>query len=169
MQGRLRNLKVMVLDDHRNMRMLWRGILLGFGIRNVIEAGCAFEALNVLRETEVDAIIIDQHLGDLTGSEFITILRKGADSPAPHVPMIACTADTRRPTIKALVDAGVDEVLAKPVAAKQAWEKLAMVVNKRRQFVAAPKFVGPDRRRRKSPYMGAEERRKPSHEECFID
>ena len=75
--SRLRNVRIMVLDDHRNMRMLWRGMLLGFGIRNVIEAGSARDALEQLQQTDVDAIIVDHHLGDMTGSEFVEVLRKG--------------------------------------------------------------------------------------------
>ena len=165
----LRNVKVLVLDDHRNMRMLWRGILLGFGIRQVVEASSVFEAIGFISSEQIDLLIVDQHLGDLTGAEFIHMIRRGADSPCPHVPIIACTGDTRKPTIRLLVDSGADEVLAKPVSSKQAWEKLAMVVNRRRSFVKAQKFVGPDRRRRKSPFFGEKERRKPIEHAFFID
>jgi len=167
--SRLRNVRIMVLDDHRNMRMLWRGMLLGFGIRNVIEAGSARDALEQLQQTDVDAIIVDHHLGDMTGSEFVEVLRKGSDSPAPHVPIIACTADTRRVTIRLMIDAGADEILAKPVSSQQAWDKLVTVVNNRRNFVRCGEFFGPDRRRRKSPYFGDNERREVRDSGCFID
>lgn len=167
--SRLRNVKIMVLDDHRNMRMLWRGILLGFGVRNMIEASNAIEAFTQLGQSDVDAIIVDHHLGDLTGAEFVKILRNDSNSADPLVPIIACTADTRRFTLNQLIDAGVDEILAKPVSSKQAWEKLAMVVNKRRSFIRSAKFVGPDRRRRKSPYFGDAERRQVITDACFLD
>ena len=151
------------------MRQLWRGILLGFSIRNIVECGCVIEALNLMRDTEFDLVIVDQHLGDLTGAEFVNMLRRDGESPAPFVPIIACTADTRRSTIRTLVNAGVDEVLAKPVSAAQAWVKISTIVNNRRSFVRGGYFAGPDRRRRKGAYKGGEDRRVFRHEDCFID
>ena len=169
--AKLHRLKVLVVDDHHNMRHLWRGILHGFGIRHMVEAGSGQEAIELLRYTNsIDVMIVDHHLGEgLTGAELCQMLRRGVDSPAPHLPMIACTGDTRRPTIRALVNSGVDEILAKPVSAQQAWEKLYMVVNRRRHFIRAKKFCGPDRRRMQSPYFGAKERREVVDDTCLVD
>ena len=64
------------------------------------------------------------------------------------LPVVACTADTRRTVIKELIDAGADEVLAKPVSIHAAWTKFHQVVMRRREFVKANQFFGPDRRRR---------------------
>jgi CheY-like chemotaxis protein len=157
--GSLNNVSVLVVDDHRNMRVLWRGILLGFGIRVVHEAENAEDAFKQLGDKDIDAVIVDQHLDGLTGSEFISMVRRAPDSPSQHVPMIACTADTRKSILKLLVDAGVDEILAKPVSADQAWRKLSACVNNRRQFVKAGFYYGPDRRRKDdTKYTGRERR-----------
>ena len=155
----LDNLNVLVLDDHKNMRLLWRNILLAFGIRNVIESDNAEDAFLVVQNQPVDLVIVDYHLEGLTGAEFIAMLRRAPDSPAPYLPAIACTADTRRTILRLLVDSGVDEVLAKPVSAEQAWKKLSTVIMKRRPFIRAPGYVGPDRRRRVNAHYNGPDRR----------
>ncbi|MFC7291437.1 response regulator [Hirschia litorea] len=160
MANKLANISILVLDDHRNMRLLWRGILLAFGIRTVNEADNAEDAFKQVGDKDIDAIIVDQHLDGLTGAEFVGMLRRAPDSPSQHVPVIACTADTRRSTLKLLVDAGVDEILAKPVSADQAWKKLAAVVNNRRQFVKTAFYYGPDRRRKEGGRWTGKERRR---------
>ncbi len=168
--NRLGNVRVLIVEDHFNMRRLWRSILFGFGIRDVYDAANALDAIEILKLSPVDVMIVDYHLEDLNGAEFVNMVRKGSDSPAPHVPAIACSSDTRRSVIKDWVNAGVDEILAKPVSAEQAWQKLYMITNKRRDFVSAPRYFGPDRRRRPSPFMGAEERRVIiQHDDCFVD
>lgn len=167
--NRLGNVKVLILDDHKNMRSLWRTILMGFGIRSVYEAQDAYEALEVLRSTTIDIIIVDYHLDGLTGAEFVGMLRRGADSPCPHVPVIACSGDSRPTVLKHWINAGADEILAKPVSADQAWQKMCMLVNRRRAFIKAGRYSGPDRRRRASPFMGDKERRVFMPDDCLID
>lgn len=167
--NRLGNVRTLIVDDHRNMRSLWRGIMLGFGIRTVYEADSAEAGFQCIAEQPVDLMIIDHHLETLTGAEFLSMVRKARQSPAPHIPAIACTADTRRSTLHTLIDAGYDEILAKPVSAEHAWQKICMVVNSRRNFIRAPLYFGPDRRRKASPYMGVKERRVVIQSDCFVD
>ena len=59
-------------------------------------------------------------------------------------------------------DAGVTEICAKPVTAKQMWEKIVAVVNNPRPFVKTAGYFGPDRRRRMEDYAGPERRAQTS-------
>ena len=147
--GRLDDVSFLVLDDHANMRKLWRTILGSMGARDVFEAQGGAEAFDFLRNSPVDVAIVDHVLPDLSGVEFISLLRTADDSPVRHLPIVACTAHTRRSVIKELVDAGADEVLAKPVSVTAASEKINRVLSRRRSFVDAPRYYGPDRRRRR--------------------
>lgn len=147
----LAGISVLILDDQKNMRALWRSIMLGFGVRDVYEAADAGAAFEILRGREVDVAIVDMLLDDLDGDGFVRMVRRSPQSPCVTLPIIACTAHTRLTMIKKLIDAGVDEVLTKPVSVESAWQKLVAIVNHRRVFVHSPNFVGPDRRRRADP------------------
>jgi DNA-binding response OmpR family regulator len=62
--------------------------------------------------------------------------------------------------VKELRDAGADEILCKPVSPTIIWTKLTAVTHARRNFVTAPDFFGPDRRRRVRYMRPVEDRRK---------
>jgi two-component system, chemotaxis family, chemotaxis protein CheY len=146
-QHRVGDICVLVLDDHRFMREVIRLMLGTLGIRRVLASGSVDEAMAMLAHEKVDVVIADYRLGGETGAEFIRLVR-GLQGHARFVPLIGCTADTSPATISEMRDAGADEVLAKPVSAKVIWTKLMAVTNARRNFVSAPDFFGPDRRRR---------------------
>ena len=156
---RLDHLTVLILDDHYFMRSVWRTIFVGLGVTKCIEASDAGEAFELMRNTPIDLVIADYHLGDLNGAEFTSLIRRSPDTPNAYVPIIGCTADARRRIIYEFVDAGVDEVLVKPVSARGLWTKIQSVVEHRRDFVRTPSYFGPDRRRRQDPnYRGPERR-----------
>ncbi len=114
-------------------------------------------AINLLRDREADLLVVDHHLEDISGAELTRMIRSSKEFPT-LMPIVACTADTRRSTLRELINAGCDEVLAKPVSAQHAWAKMASVVNKRRPFVRTSIYFGPDRRRRDVAYSGPERR-----------
>ena len=146
-QHRVGDICVLVLDDHRFMREVIRLMLGTLGIRRVLASGSVDEAMAMLAHEKVDVVIADYRLGGETGAEFMRLVR-GLQGHARFVPLIGCTADTSPATISEMRDAGADEVLAKPVSARVIWAKLMAVTNARRNFVSAPDFFGPDRRRR---------------------
>lgn len=157
-QQRVDDICVLVLDDHRFMQQVIRLMLGSLGIRRVIAASNVDEAMVMLAHEKVDVVIADYRLGGETGAEFMRLVR-GLQGHARFVPLIGCTADTSPATISAMRDAGADEILAKPVSARVIWAKLMSVTNARRNFVSAPDFFGPDRRRRRADAALKEDRR----------
>ena len=114
-------------------------------------------AFEILSQYKMDFAILDYNLPELTGSEFLRILRNSEDLPTT-LPVIACTSDTRRSVLNEFVAAGVDEVLTKPVSADEAWKKISAIVNRRRNFVRTNVYFGPDRRRKEAAHLGMERR-----------
>ena len=156
-QHRVGDICVLVLDDHRFMREVIRLMLGTLGIRRVLASGSVDEAMAMLSHEKVDVVIADYRLGGETGAEFMRLVR-GLQGHARFVPLIGCTADTSPATISEMRDAGADEVLAKPVSARVIWAKLMAVTNARRNFVSAPDFFGPDRRRRRAEVLTTDRR-----------
>lgn len=161
MPADLQNLSVLLLDDHRFMQQILRMMLQGLGVKKVVVATTTEEAIAHLDRDHFDLIMTDFRLAeDLTGADFARLVRASRSGSDRFVPIIACTADTTPRVVQQLRDAGVDEVLGKPVSAQSIWNKIAAVVNQRRRFVVAPQFFGPDRRRREIPLSGSSNRRK---------
>jgi len=158
LKPRIRDLSILVVDDHRFMQQVLRMMLNGLGAREVTAALTVDEGLRLLATQPFDIVIADYLMGTKTGAEFTRLARSEHFTGDRFVPIIACTADTTPRTVKELRDAGADEILGKPVAPRSVYNKIVAVTNARRQFVAAPNFFGPDRRRRALMLKGDERR-----------
>lgn len=158
MAARLGNVNTLIVDDNAHMISIVRSMLLGFGISRTHESRDAAEAFDLVRHELIDLIIVDYQMPLLDGLEFIRMVRTGADMKNPFVPIILLTAHTERSRIIAARDAGVTEICAKPVTAKQMWEKIVAVVNSPRPFVKTANYFGPDRRRKNEEYKGPDRR-----------
>lgn len=130
------------------MIQIVRSMLLGFGITRTYESRDAAEAFDIVRHEPIDFVIVDYQMPILDGLEFTRLVRTAKDTRNAFIPIILLTAHTERSRIIAARDAGVTEICAKPITAKQLWMKIAACVNEPRPFVRAPNFFGPDRRRR---------------------
>jgi len=91
-------MRVLVADDSRVMRKIFRGILEGMGIleSDIFEAADGPEALRLLADTrpELDLVIADWDLDRLDGPSFLKQLRRGA--PGGGIPVLFCLAHGQR-------------------------------------------------------------------------
>lgn len=166
------NLSVLVVDDNQFMRVIVNTLLRALGIRDVRECVDGADAFSVMKSWRPDVVIIDQHMQPISGLEFATLLRRGDDIDVFDVPLILLTAHTERSTIEGARDAGIDEILAKPLAATALLQRLTAVIENRRLFIRSKTYCGPDRRRRQDPrYKGVMRRAtdKPKGDEYAID
>lgn len=160
------NISVLVIDDNQHMRVIVVTLLRALGIREVRECPDGADAFQLMRTWRPDVIIVDQHMQPISGLEFAGMMRKGSDIELFDAPIILLTAHTERSTIEAARDAGIDEVLAKPLAATALMQRLTAVIENRRTFLRTKTYVGPDRRRRKDPnYRGPQRRQSDRHED----
>lgn len=153
------NISVLVIDDNQFMRVIVVTLLRALGIRVVRECADGADAFAMMQSWRPDVIIIDQHMQPISGLEFATLLRRGEDINIFDIPLILLTAHTERSTIEAARDAGIDEVLAKPLAANALLQRLTAVIEHRRRFLRSKTYTGPDRRRRSDPNYRGELRR----------
>lgn len=159
-RARLDNLRVLVIDDNAHMAHILRTVLNGFGIRNVVDARSAVDALEMLKGGVYDFILLDYCLPILDGLEFTRLVRTGRDISHNMIPIIMITGYTERSRVMAARDAGVTEICAKPVTPRDLWLRIAEVINAPRPFVRTKSFTRPDRRRlRMSDYAGPERRK----------
>jgi DNA-binding response OmpR family regulator len=147
----LEGVSALILDDNAHMRGLVRVILAGFGMRRIEEAQDAREALGILAGGDLDIAFVDMKLGGMDGLEFCRYIRTHQDSPNIYLPLIMVTAYSERSRVIDAINAGVDEFLVKPVRAVDVANRVNAVIERRRPFIQADGYFGPDRRRRQDP------------------
>lgn len=148
----------LIVDDNEHMRAIVATLLHALGVGETKQAADGAEARAMLAQWRPDLIVVDQSMRPVSGTEFSRELRRSSES-CYDAPIIMLTAHTERAIVEAARDAGIDEILAKPISAKALLQRLHAVTHERRSFVRTADYVGPDRRRRSSAsYMGPRRR-----------
>jgi CheY-like chemotaxis protein len=145
--GAFEHLKALVVEDNQHMRTLLRSLLNALGIMTVLEATNGEDAFALLRDKQPDLILSDLSMKPMDGIAFAREVRMSKNSPNPYIPIIMVTGHTERHRIEAARDAGVTEVLAKPITAGNLFQRIGEIVDRPRPFVKCTDYFGPDRRR----------------------
>jgi two-component system chemotaxis response regulator CheY len=145
--GAFEHLKALVVEDNQHMRILLKSLLNALGIAAVYEATDGEGAFALLRDKQPDLILSDLSMKPMDGIAFAREVRMSKASPNPYIPIIMVTGHTERHRIEAARDAGVTEVLAKPITAGSLFQRIGEIVNRPRAFVKCTDYFGPDRRR----------------------
>lgn len=137
----------LIVDDNAHMRAIVATLLHALGVTECHQASDGAEARAMIAQWRPDLVIVDQNMRPVSGIDFARALRRAPDE-CFDTPIIMLTAHTERSIVIAARDAGIDEILAKPISAKALMQRLHAVTHERRSFVRCATYVGPDRRRR---------------------
>lgn len=137
--------KVLLVDDNQHMRAIITTILLGLGMRNVRGARDGEEALKILADWPADLAIVDFKMSPMDGVDFTRLVRNAPDSADPYLPIIMLTGFAEQNRVIEARDAGVTEIIAKPVTAKALAERINILITKPRPFVRTRTYFGPRR------------------------
>lgn len=160
-----RDLGVLCVSESAFHCHLVAGLLITFGFEEIYEAGSASEALERLRSADPDLVIMDAQPGEMSAEELTREIRHGDNVPDDSVPIIMLSSMLVPGIVDEARDAGVTELLEKPLTPASLWHAIEMVVDKPRLFIRAESYVGPDRRRFiPLRYSGPERRRKRNGE-----
>src|SRR5690606_7782922 len=160
-------MSVLVVDDTRLFRSLILSVFKSLGIRQIFTAENGVDAIEFLKlvqasperagTSQIDLIVTDLMMPKMNGLMLLRWLRLHPSSPDRFVPVIAISGAAESDVVATARDLGATEIVGKPVSAETLANKLLNIVNHPRQFVLAPKYFGPDRRRAERPFE--EERR----------
>jgi CheY-like chemotaxis protein len=139
----LQQLRVLLVDDNAFMRTIVRGLLNNIGVKIVSEANDGIAALDMIRESPPDVVILDWEMALLNGPELVRIVRSPGVFPTPDIPIIMLTAHGEHWRILESVKLGVNEFLCKPVSAKALFERLISIILKPRASVQLGDYYGP--------------------------
>ena len=144
----LRELKILVIDDSRDMQLIIKSILHELGVKYVRIVSDAALGFQELQGFPADLIIVDWHMEPLDGLDFVRLVRNAKDSRNPYVPIIMLTGFTEHRRVAEARDAGVNEYLAKPVSVQSVASRITSIINNPRAFIKTKKYFGPCRRRK---------------------
>jgi PleD family two-component response regulator len=152
-------LKVLIADDSEFMRKLIRELIDILHISDVRVVENAERAWKVLHEYAPDLIFTDWNMPPTDGLDFVRRVRSEASVPNPFVPIIMVTGYRELTRIREARDAGVNELIIKPLTTSVLFDRIQSVVEDNRPFIRTDSFFGPDRRRgKRPPYQGIERR-----------
>jgi two-component system chemotaxis response regulator CheY len=159
MSAEFASLRFLLVDDNHHMRAIVGAILNGVGVKHMREAMDGAEALQLMREGPVDIAIVDFKMTPLDGVQFTQLVRNSPDSVDPFLPIIMLTGFAERHRVFEARDAGVTEIVVKPVTARSLLDRINTVIYKPRPFIRSGDYFGPCRRRRADPNYSGPQRR----------
>jgi CheY-like chemotaxis protein/phosphoribosyl 1,2-cyclic phosphodiesterase len=107
---------LLLVDDNEDLRRLAGDFLKRQGFR-VQEAGDGAEALDRLRQTKPDLVVLDLDMPRVSGMEVLSNMR--ASPGTDGVPVLILTASTDETSIRASFAAGATDYLMKPFSTAQ--------------------------------------------------
>lgn len=142
--GRLR---VLIVDDNTFMRRLLRTMVFGFGVRDVFDAengAAGFEAFCTLQP---DVILTDWEMPIMDGLGMTRFIRQHGWSRDPFAPVLMTTVHTERRRIIEACQAGVTDIMAKPISSGLLLRRMVTSIVAPPRFIKTASYFGPDRRR----------------------
>ena len=116
------DLRFLIVDDFSTMRRIIKNILRQLGFTNIQEADDGTTAWEVLTKDQIDFIISDWNMPQMTGIELLRKVR-GSEEFA-DLPFLMVTAEAQQENIIEAVQAKVSNYIVKPFTAETLGQKI---------------------------------------------
>lgn len=116
------NMRVLVVDDFSTMRRIIKNILKQLGFNNIVEADDGAAAWEILNKDQMDFIVSDWNMPQMTGIELLRKVR--ASEEFADLPFLMVTAEAQQENIIEAVQAKVSNYIVKPFTAETLGQKI---------------------------------------------
>ncbi len=176
---RVKTVNILIINNSEQVTALVSKMLAEFGFTSTYVAHTPSSAVQILRDIRINLVIADAELkalatstenevkalsGEemlkLSGFDFVSRLRHSPHSPNPYIPVIMMADVLEAEQLQKARDAGVNEVLPKPLNAPDLCERLTAVIDSPRMFITADTYKGPCRRKERKEMPPEQDRRK---------
>ena len=123
------DLHILVVDDSLTMRRILTNSLKKLGYEDVIDAVDGKDALGKLYSEEINFIITDWNMPEMSGLEFVTAVRE--DAKFKDIPILMVTTRSLKEDVVVALKAGVDNYVAKPFTPEVLQEKMKAILSKK--------------------------------------
>ena len=105
-------MKILLVDDSRTMRNIWKKVVAGIDGAEPVEAGDGLEALKAIEENgePFDLMLVDWNMPNMDG---LTLVQK-VRATNKTTPIIMVTTEAEKPRIIEAIKAGVNNYVVKP-------------------------------------------------------
>lgn len=154
-------LHILIVENHALMRRLLVEMLRGFGVQHVYQANSVPRAIEYVYGEQLDAVILDFFLDELDGADFAKHIRHDEDCQNRQVPILLVTGMPDHHKVLKVLDAGINGMMAKPIAPRDLYRRLHAMLTNPKPFVITNEYVGPIRSRKATPLARRLMRSKP--------
>ena len=151
---KLKIASVVLLETNSEMRRLVKSALLGIGFGFVYDCRTVEQVRDAaVAETKPDIFVLDLDRDKDMVCHLIEDIRHSRLGDNPFVIIIGMTQYPEEPIIQSVLDAGTDDLVAKPVSIKILAERIEYLIKNRKDFVATTGYLGPQRAKGVRPDM----------------
>lgn len=130
----LDDLKILLVDDNADNRIVCRDTLESKSKMEIIEATNGKEALEKFARYDFDIVLMDVQMPIMNGYEATQQIRNNFESPKKEVPVIALTASVIRSDLDKCGKAGMDDYVPKPFKSEQLFTAIAKLTKREIKF-----------------------------------
>lgn len=138
--------RVLIVDPNNNACKILSDLMKNLGSLKVLTTHRTSFAFEIARDSNPQIIFTEYAAENFDGVDFVRRLRR-SDMRCRQVPIVMTTSEATAESIRATRDAGAHEFLRKPFTLNELYRRLEAVTMHSRDWIEAPSYVGPDRRR----------------------
>lgn len=113
---------ILIVDDMRTIRLKLRKICTDLGVKTIFEAADGSEAYDILNNFNIDLVLSDWNMPNLTGIELVRKMRETPKLAA--LPVIFITSESDKSAILQSLQHGISDYVVKPFADETVREKV---------------------------------------------
>ena len=121
-------MRFLIVDDSSTMRRIIINTLQKIGFRDVAEAANGREGIDRLAAGDIEMIITDWNMPEMTGIDFIRTVR--TQPATKNIPVLMVTTNAAKDDIVQALQAGVNNYVIKPFTPETLREKIDAVLSR---------------------------------------
>ena len=143
-----RDLKALIVDPNGYLREIVADGLRRIGIGKVVCSASTDQAYEACVHFKPNLVITDWDAGGMSGLDFTRSIRRKERQMSRETPVILLASQITAEQIISARQAGINELLLKPVSVHSLKSRIEEVVLRPRKFIDSRNYVGPCRRRK---------------------
>jgi two-component system chemotaxis response regulator CheY len=121
--------RALIVDDSKTVRLILTRLLREVGFQSFAQAGDGQEALDRLRESKPELVLVDWNMPVMSGLEFLVEMR--SHRQYDDVVVVMVTTESEMSQVASALEAGANEYVMKPFTKEVIQEKLALLETSR--------------------------------------